>query len=73
MVMGVIIPPPPKKVKKKDINYDTHECDFNRQSVILHAKCDFHTQECNFDIYECDYATLESDLYTQSVIYTRRV
>jgi hypothetical protein len=38
---------------------------------VLHAECDFHTQESNFDTYECDYDTNECDLYTQSVISTR--
>jgi hypothetical protein len=65
---GVNNPPPPF-----ECDFNTLKSDFHPHSVILHAKCDFHTQEFNFDTYECDNDTLECDLYTLSVISTRRV
>jgi hypothetical protein len=50
---------------------------FHTPSVILHAKCGFHSHEsnfgthaCEYDTHECDNDTHECDLYTQSIIFT---
>jgi hypothetical protein len=53
--------------------------DFNvhKQSVILHAvcnfqtQCDFDTPEYDYDTYKWDFNTHKSDFYTQSVMLTR--
>jgi hypothetical protein len=63
-------------------------CNFHRQSVILHAECNFDTYACKYDTHsecdllhakcvllheECDLLHEKCDFYTQSVISTRSV
>jgi hypothetical protein len=53
------------------------EFNVHKQSVILHAECNFQTQcdfdtpECDYDTYKWDFNTHKSDFYTQSVMLTR--
>jgi hypothetical protein len=58
------------------VRFPHAEYDFHTQSGILQAECAFYTHESKreyFDTDECDYDSLECDLHTQSVIYTRKV
>jgi hypothetical protein len=58
-------------------DFNTHKSDFHPHSVILHAECVFHMQECNFDNNESLrhgwvwFIHTEYNFYTQSVISTR--
>jgi hypothetical protein len=64
---------PPRKLKKKDTNYNTHECDFKTQSAISTRRVWFYSKNV-ISTHTCVVLTLKSVITTRSsVIYTRRV